>query len=264
MANFWRVVNKVIQHADVLLLLLDARLVDETRNAEIEDKVNGLKKPLIYVITKCDLVEKEEAEKQIKNLKPSVFVSSKEHLGTTILREQILIEAKRFGIKNVPIHVGVLGYPNVGKSSLINALKGRKSASTSVLSGHTKGIQKIKADNRIVLLDTPGVIPYKERDFLKHTLIGTIDYTRSKEPDLVVMKLMEKLAGKIEEHYSVEVNDDKEKTIEDIAIKFNILVKGGKPDILRAARKILMDWQKGLINKFIIYRQKVFKKREDT
>ena len=55
--------------------------------------------------------------------------------------------------------VGVLGYPNTGKSSIINALKGRASAPTSPVSGYTKGMQWIRASKRMYLLDPPGVFP---------------------------------------------------------------------------------------------------------
>ncbi len=245
MPNFWRMVNKVIIQADILLMTLDARLVDETRNQEIEDKVKYLNKPLIYVITKCDLADKAEVEKHKKELGLAVFVSAKEHHGIKMLREKILIEAKRIGKKEV--RVGVLGYPNVGKSSLINAMKGRKAASTSSLSGHTRGLQNVKADNRIMLIDTPGVIPYQEKDFMKHAFIGTIDFVKTKEPDLVVMGLMERFPGKIESFYGVKEKEDKEETIEEIALKSNTLKKGGIPDTMRMAKTILKDWQKGAI-----------------
>ena len=238
-------VNKVIIQADILLMTLDARLVDETRNQEIEDKVKYLNKPLIYVITKCDLADKAEVEKHKKELGLAVFVSAKEHHGIKMLREKILIEAKRIGKKEV--RVGVLGYPNVGKSSLINAMKGRKAASTSSLSGHTRGLQNVKADNRIMLIDTPGVIPYQEKDFMKHAFIGTIDFVKTEEPDLVVMGLMERFPGKIESFYGVKEKEDKEETIEVIALKSNTLKKGGIPDTMRMAKTILKDWQKGAI-----------------
>lgn len=247
MANYWRIVNRVIADADLLLLVLDARLVDETRNVEIEDKVRRYNKPLIYVVTKSDLVGKKEAEAAARALNPSVFISATKHLGTTKLRQRILIESKRAGIERRAVKVGVLGYPNVGKSSLINALKGRKSASTSILSGHTKGVQKIKADRRIILLDTPGVIPYKENTAMKHAFIGTLDFTKIKEPDRVVGQLMHHFPGRIEGFYGVAADEDPEVVLEAIAVKKKILKKGNKPDIMRIATMIIKDWQKGVI-----------------
>jgi ribosome biogenesis GTPase A len=245
--GYWDIVNRVIDDADILLLLLDARLIDETRNKEIEQKVERQKKPLIFVITKCDLVNKKTVESYKKQIKNSVFVSARKHYGTTMLRDKILIEKRRSYKDLKSVKVGVLGYPNVGKSSLINTMKGKKSAPTSILSGHTKAVQKIKADNRITFLDTPGVIPYKERDAEKHIAIGTIDFTKAREPDLAAMTMMTKYPGIIEKYYGVKINDDKEETLIDIAKIRNILIKGGKPDIKRVARMILKDWQKGEI-----------------
>jgi len=247
MANYWKIVNNVIIDADVLLLLLDARLVSETRNREIEYHIKKANKPLIYVITKCDLVDKDISEKHKKSLNPSVFISAKEHHGMTLLRKRILIEAKKKYPGKKTVIVGVLGYPNVGKSSLINALKGKKSASTSILSGHTRALQKVRADNRIVLLDTPGVIPFREKHRFKHALIGTIDFAKAKDPDLIIMQLIERFPGKIGSYYGIKENEDPEETIIEISKKRNILKKGAKPDVIRASRMILKDWQTGLI-----------------
>lgn len=245
MANYWKLVNDVLMEADVLLLILDARFIQETRHMEIEDKVKRMKKPLIYVISKSDLVDKKQLEIYKKNLANSVFVSAKEHHGTKILRDAIILEVKKIGLKNAV--VGVLGYPNVGKSSIINALKGKKSASTSIESGHTKNIQKINIDNRLMLLDTPGVIPYNEKSFLKHNMIGTIDFNKSKEPDVVAMEILIRFPGKVESFYGVKTDEDKEQTITNIAMKRHMLVKGGHPDFMRTARMILKDWQAGNI-----------------
>ena len=245
MANFWRVVNEVIERADVLLLVLDSRLVDETRNSEIENKIRKMKKSLIFVMNKADLVNKDDLEKKKKQFPDCVFVSAKEGFGKTMLRNKIKETARRNGIKTPKIFVGVLGYPNVGKSSLINSLKGKSSAKTSIMSGYTKGLQKVRVDGEIIMLDTPGVIPYQEKDMMKHSFIGTIDFVHCKEPDLVVMELMEKFPGKIEKYYGIEVQEDKEEEIEEIAHKINILKKGGIPDVVRASRMILKDWQKG-------------------
>lgn len=247
MADFWQLVNKVIEQSDLLLLVLDARMPTQTLNKEVVDKVQRAKKPLIYVLTKSDLAGKEQAEEAKSFFRPCVFVSAKQFQGTTMLRERILIEGKKAYKEKEAFIVGVLGYPNVGKSTLINALKGKHSASTSPHSGHTRGLQNIKADNRIYLIDTPGVIPYREKDPSKHAMIGTVDFTKAKEPDLAVMELMDLYPGKIEAYYGVERDEDKDAVLEAIALKRRMLRKGGEADAGRMARQVLKDWQSGAI-----------------
>ena len=236
--SFWEIVNKVIRKADVILMMLDARSINETRNWEIESKVLANDKPLIYVITKSDLIQWMPRVK----VKPYVFVSSKNRSGL-----RTLLRIVRESTKKKSITVGVLGYPNVGKSSLINALKGRKSAPTSNLTGHTKGLQMIRIATDIMLLDTPGVIPYKEHDKVKHALIGTIDYTKDEDPEYTIVEIMKRYPGRIEKYFGVRKIINKEKTLERITIQRNALKKGGVPDLDRMARKILQLIQSGKI-----------------
>ena len=247
MKKFWDIVNKVINEADIILLVLDARWTNETRNKEIEDKVKKLNKPLIWVISKADLVSKYVIKNCKKQLKPCAIISAKEQYGLLKLKERIIIESKRIGKEKVT--VGVLGYPNVGKSSLINLMKGKKSVRTSPISGFTKGVQKIRMSGKIMFLDTPGVLPYNEKNYLKHVTTNVIDFTKVKEPDLLVISLLEKFHGRIEKYFDVEIKKDKEKTIEEIALKKHIIKKGGKPDIERMSKAILQVWQKGVIKR---------------
>jgi ribosome biogenesis GTPase A len=244
MPNFWNIVNRVINEADVLVMVLDARMVSETRNIEIESKIQKLKKPLIYVLNKSDLVDENILKNYKRTIHNSIFLSAKLHQGTNKLREKIMIAASQ--MKKERVKVGVLGYPNVGKSSVINALKGSASAKTSSISGYTKGLQKIKT-SKMMLLDTPGVIPYKEKDNLKHNMIGTIDYSKEKDPDFVVMQLMNEFPGVIEEYYGVNNSKNKEATLKAIAKKKHMLSKGSELDIKRTATMILKAFQNGKI-----------------
>jgi hypothetical protein len=240
--TFWDIVNKVINESDVVLEVLDARLIDETRNKEIEEKIERANKKLIQVVNKIDLVDIDSIKEKLKELTNPVFIASKEKLGTTILKNKIL----EVGRKEKVI-VGVVGYPNTGKSSVINALAGGRKALTSPTAGFTRGIQKIKASERIILLDTPGVFPFEEKDEIKLALIGSKNPQEIKDPDLVSIELIKSQNGRIERHYGVETNKDPEQTLEAIAKKTNMLKKGGIPDIDRAARMIIMDWQRGKI-----------------
>ena len=246
MPSFWRVVNKVIKEVDLVVIVLDARFPDETRNREIEDKLEKRGIRIIYALNKSDLI-KEKLDQRIVNLEHEyVFVSATKNLGTTKLRKLILEENIR------PMTIGVLGYPNTGKSSLINVLKQRRSAGTSPTAGFTKGVQKIKLSNGIYLLDTPGVIPYEEKDEFKQSLISAKDPNRIKNPDLVAMQIIDIILKKdkkiLENIYKISIkSEDSYKIIEEIAINSKWILKGGLPNIDLTARKIISDWQRGKI-----------------
>ncbi len=242
--NFWKTVNDVIRESDILLEVLDARFVEETRNQEIEYKVKKAEKVLIYVINKCDLVEKTEMDKWKQRLRPSVFISAKDHLGTTYLRKEIM--------KNAPsgqFKVGILGYPNTGKSSVINALKGKGSAKTSSISGYTKGVQLVRVSSRMMMVDSPGVFPFREKDEAKHAMIAAKTFQDVKDPEEAVQRLLCEKGKLIAKFYDVEYEEgvDELELLEAIAVKLNRKKKGGLPDTYVAARIILQDWQKGKI-----------------
>ena len=232
--------NSVIEESDVILEVVDARAVNESRNAEIESKLARKGKKLIIVMNKSDLIDGDI--NRYKNIMPknSVFVSARDRLGTSILKRKIL-EA----VRGESARVGVLGYPNTGKSSVINALAGRSKASTSSQSGFTKGLQYVRA-GKLKLIDTPGVIPFKEGDDFKQALIGAKDFNKIKEPDVVAMRFLEVKKDEILSFYGVEDDGrDAEDLLEAIAIKKNLLIKGGQPDLANAARRIIKDWQRG-------------------
>ncbi|MEK6938012.1 MAG: GTPase [Nanoarchaeota archaeon] len=246
MVSFWRSVNRVIQNSDVIIEVLDSRLIEDTRNKEIEQKIKKFGKKILYVINKCDLVNIKEIEKVIKEqgLQPSVFISSTEKLGTTILKKKIM-ELSR-GEKVV---VGVVGYPNVGKSSLINALSGRSAARTSSSSGFTHGIQKVRVGDKIILLDTPGVFPEREKNEEKHAYMGAIDYGKLKNPEMDALRLIKEHPQEICEYYNIEGEEDPEEILELIGIKSNKLLSKGRVNEDAVARMILKDWQTGKIRK---------------
>lgn len=243
-------VIEVIERSDVVLEVLDARFVDKTRNTKFEDRVIEKGKILIHVINKCDLVSKEECMKIKKMFENCVFVSAKEHYGTLILKEKIMILSKQKGITEPK--VSVIGYPNVGKSSIINAFSGTASAGTSPYAGYTKGKQNIRISKNIVMIDTPGVIAPDDYDHEKLVAVGAKNPHSSKDPDFAVMKIMDEYPGRIEEFYGLEkkkYSDDgeKEDAIKAVALKLNMKMKGNLPDLKRASLRILKDWGSGKI-----------------
>jgi ribosome biogenesis GTPase A len=247
MSHFGWIVHHVIQKSNVVLEVLDARFIDETRNKEVEHKILSAHKILIHVINKCDFLEKDELERIKKQFDNCVFVSAKKHFGTRMLKEKIMILSKQNGIKQP--FVGVIGYPNVGKSSVINALKGLEAAPISSQAGFTRGVRAVRISKDLVMFDTPGVIDKSQQEEDDLVLIGAKNPASMADPSLAVVKLIKKHPGVIEKHYGTEIRRVKEKTIEDVALKLNMKKRGNIPDNERAAIKVLIDWQSGKIKK---------------
>ncbi len=147
------------------------------------------------------------------------------------------------------ISVGVIGYPNTGKSSVINSIAGRSKAGVSPISGYTKHTQKIKLKKGIFLNDTPGVIPFDSNDEIKLALFGAIDQTKIKNKDAFIQYLFNNYSKTIESHFKLEKYEklSYEEKLNQIAFKLNFLEKNGLPDINRTYNYIIKQWQQGKI-----------------
>jgi ribosome biogenesis GTPase A len=258
--KFPDVMKDVVRISDIILQVLDARFIEDTRNDALESFVSkyvsgGQKKIIIYVLNKADLVDKKEIEKNLpKDMKPYVFVSAKTGKGSRALRNLIRIEAKRAELgERKKVHVGIVGYPNTGKSSLINRISRRGGAKTSKQAGYTKGMQKIRLTEDILLLDTPGVIQEskysmtKKEAFARDVKVGARTYSDVREPDTILFSLMGDNSVAIEGYYGIDAKGNPEILIEKLGRKKKFLKKGNEVDIDRTARLILRDWQMGKI-----------------
>lgn len=249
--KFPDLLRQIVNKSDIIIEVLDARFPEETRNKEIEEEILKRGKKIIYVFNKSDLISKKIESK----LKPFLYLSPKERQGSKKLRDQIKILSKRIEnpVEENKIVIGVIGYPNTGKSSLINFLIGKNSAGTAPEAGYTKGIQKLKLAKGLFLLDSPGVIPKKEYSHIKmeaiskHAKVNARSYTQVKEPEIVVSDIMNEYSKQIQEFYKINVNDDAEELIEELGRKRGYLKKGGLVDEDKTARLILRDWQTGNI-----------------
>ena len=120
--SFIELVLEIIKTSDIILEVLDARLIEKTRNPDMEKIIKNSNKKIIYVLNKADLAKVSEIKKEfdLKQIEPYVWFSCVTDLGRKRLREKIKIEVAKMKIKDRDAQVGVIGYPNTGKSSLIN------------------------------------------------------------------------------------------------------------------------------------------------
>lgn len=168
-----RMMQDNIKLIDIVIEIVDARLPLSSRNPKIDEIVGN--KPRLLLLNKADIAdaaitaqwERYFADRGLPVLVISsignkklnfIFAKCREILADKIARQ------RERGITNRAIKVIVVGVPNVGKSSLINKLSGRKSAITGDRPGVTKGKQWIRLDNGIELLDTPGILWPKFED----------------------------------------------------------------------------------------------------
>tara|TARA_Y100000031_G_scaffold82361_1_gene90728 strand:- start:67 stop:798 length:732 start_codon:yes stop_codon:yes gene_type:complete len=238
--GFWIIVKKIVKDADIVLEVLDARFPNITRISRLEKMA---KEKLILVINKVDLVSKNTLEKiqiEFKNSK-YVLVSSKNSKNIWGIIQLIKNKGK----------VAVIGYPNTGKSTLINRLSSGGRAKTSSESGFTQGKQLIAGKGGIMLMDTPGIVPFESRDEVRLGLVSGISPAKLENPDLVATKLIHIFKKNnplvFERHYCVDMSWDSYSILLEIGEKRHMLLKKGEIDERRAAISVLEDWHKGKI-----------------
>ncbi len=241
--------EKVIDASDIVLEILDARFPKEMQNKEIERLITVQGKKIIHVLNKADLTRKHA-----RVFDSQIYVSCKSRKGIGDLRNKIKMEATK--IKQTSefrrVQVGVIGYPNTGKSSVINLLTGKSSARTASEAGFTKGIQKLRLSEDIHLLDSPGVIPTDKYSMINNEKIaqqvkvGGVSYNQVKHPEITLNEIVKTNKKDLEMFYKIKF-EDAEELMEIMGKKKNLLKKGGEVNSDSVAREILKDWQTGSI-----------------
>ena len=246
--GFFQRLHRIIDQSNLLLEVLDARFPELTRNFGVEKKILARQKSLVFVLNKSDLVEKQtllREKKGLEQIAPCVFLSATERKGVIRLREEI---GKIIGSRKVII--GIIGYPNTGKSSIINALAKKNAAKTSSKAGFTRGEQFVKISDKIMLIDSPGIIPYNQKNEFELMLVGSKNAEQLHDSETEALRLIEWIIRKnpcaIKNNFGIE-ETDAEKVLEEIAFKKRKLLKGGLPDTQTTAKLLIQDWQKAKI-----------------
>ncbi|XP_060820346.1 uncharacterized protein LOC132909502 [Bombus pascuorum] len=250
--RIWNELYKVIDSSDVILQVLDARDPLGTRSPPIEKYLRTEKphKHLMFILNKVDLVPTWVTQRWVAILSaeyPTVaFHASMTHpfgKGSLI---NLLRQFAKLHIDKKQISVGFIGYPNTGKSSIINTLRSKKVCSVAPIAGETKVWQYITLMRRIYLIDCPGVVyPSTETDTEK-VLKGVVRVELVQNPeDYISEVLLRVKEDYIRKTYKIMEWDDHIDFLEKFARRSGKLLKKGEPDITIVSRMVLNDWQRG-------------------
>ena len=262
-----RMMQENMKLIDLVIELVDARVPVSSRNPDLDEL--GKNKARLILLNKSDLAEermndvwaayfKEKGYSVIKlNAKKGGGIKSIQGVIQEACKEKIERDRKR-GILNRPVRAMVVGIPNVGKSTFINALAGKACAKTGNKPGVTKGKQWIRLNKNVELLDTPGILWPKFEDQtvgLRLAWIGSI-----KDEILNTEELAAELTGflvnsypdVLKEKYEIEESADGFENLREIAESRHCLVKGNELDTEKAAKLLLDDFRNGRLGRITL------------
>ena len=265
--------KKVIEASDVILQILDARDPMSSRaGPAVEDLLlSHPDKRMVLVLNKIDLVPKEAVQGWLTYLRkshPTVAIKASTTTGghhntkgetaalsTTnpVGMEGLLQLLKNYSRvmdqKKGSITVGLIGYPNTGKSSIINSFKRARAVGVSSTPGFTTSMQEVVLDKNIRLIDSPGIVFCDNDDSSSVVLKNCVDPGNMPDPVSAVKALIERCSPRsLMMTYEIPAfQQDENIFLAMIAKKYGKLLKGGIPDKVAAARCVLFDWNNGKV-----------------
>lgn len=261
-------IQENLKLVDAVLEVIDARIPRSSRNPIIDELVKGKKRILVF--NKSDLADNEATKAWAEEFQRQGFLSlttncmSGEGAARLLKRLENLQEEKNRGqARKKPYRLMIVGVPNVGKSSLINRLTGRKSTQTGDRPGVTKGKQWLSLPGNMQLLDTPGILWPKFEDpevGLNLAFCGSI-----KDEILDVASLALELISLLQREYPEllaqrykleELPQTPLETMEAAAQKRGCILPGKKIDYERIARVVLDEFRSGKIGKITLEKVK--------
>ncbi|NTV79673.1 MAG: ribosome biogenesis GTPase YlqF [Clostridiales bacterium] len=266
-----RMMQEDIKLIDLVIEVVDARIPMSSRNPDIDEL--GKNKSRMILLNKSDLADPTANKKWMEYFQGIgihvVEVNSKSGSGIRNInamvekacKEKIERDKKR-GILNRPVRAMVVGIPNVGKSTFINAFAGKACTKTGNKPGVTKGKQWIRLNKSLELLDTPGILWPRFDDQaigMKLAFIGSIndEIIRTDELARDFLKFILPLYGNcLKERYEVDrtsMNDlEPDMVLEYVARNRHCLMKGEKLDLMKAANILIEDFRSGKLGKITL------------
>ncbi|KAI0546475.1 NGP1NT domain-containing protein [Xylaria curta] len=253
--RIWNELYKVLDSSDVVLHILDARNPEGTRCRAVEQylKKEAPHKHLVFILNKVDLIPTSVAAAWVRHLSKEVptlaFHSS---ITNSFGKGQLISLLRQFSSLHKDrkqISVGLIGYPNVGKSSLINTLKAKKVATVAPIPGETKVWQFVTLMKRIYLIDCPGIVPPNANDKPADILLrGVVRIEKVENPE----QYMEPMMAKVKRHhlertYEISNWKDHHEFLEILGRKGGRLLKAGEVDLDGVAKMVLTDFMRGKI-----------------
>ena len=253
-----RMMQENIKLIDIVIELVDARCPLSSKNPDIDTLAKG--KARLILLNKCDMADPAATARWEDYYKALGFFTLQinSRTGTGIKNVSAVVgEAckekierdRRRGIKNRPIRAMIVGIPNVGKSTFINSYAGKACTKTGNKPGVTKGKQWIRLNKNIELLDTPGILWPKFEDQavgMRLAQTGSIndDILNMTEVAVnLVSYLKETYPETIAKRYEIDEHVDTEKILSAVAAARGCLMKGGVPDLDKAALVIIDDYR---------------------
>lgn len=262
-----RMMQENIKLIDLIIEVVDARIPFSSRNPDIDEL--GKNKARLILLNKADLADERENEKWAEYFKNkgyyAVKLNAKGGAGIKSVlpvimescKEKLERDRKR-GIINRPIRAMVVGIPNVGKSTFINAFAGKACTKTGNKPGVTKGKQWIRINKNVELLDTPGILWPKFEDQsvgAKLAMVGSIkdEILNLEELSLELLKyLHEYYNGVLTKRYEIEESENVLFMLEQVAKNRKCIQKGNELNYLKAANILLEEFRNGKIGKITL------------
>lgn len=262
-----RMMQENIKLIDLVIELVDARTPMSSKNPDIDSLAGN--KARVILLNKADLADPAGNAAWTEYFKKKGFhvleINARTGAGVRAVQELVQEACKekierdrRRGIKNRPIRAMVVGIPNVGKSTFINAFAGKGCTKTGNKPGVTKGKQWIRLNQNLELLDTPGILwPRFENQQVGERLamIGSINDEILHADELaaaILIYLQKHYQGKIRERYETEESGDAYAMLKEISIQRKCFLKGEEPDLLRTSRIIVDDFRGGRLGRITL------------